>query len=549
MNTLTKAALMMAVLLIGIAGSVEGGVERAPSVDSPFGAHGGQENNGVTTEELFAELEAIGVRYKRLAGPESLGWGMIEKNLDGNYRWNKMDDLLELATEHGINLVVTIKSGNTKDRESCGSANPCDQDKYEAFLGEAIRRYGSQIKYWQPENEVSGIFYDGSPTEYADLLSTSYRVIKENCSDCEVLIAGMPDIHRDSEDYYGQVLDSLTCDCFDILDLHTPFSGGHEVLEKKYEDTQIFLEEHGFAGKPIWSTEFSSLKADADTIADELPKMFAIALSAGFEKLFWRVSECPSCILDGPGSPTSTYDAYRDLIWQVEGYSTVTKISDTHVQFGFPDGSSTLISLDGSSEPQTRITVTSPNGGESWTPTSSHAITWSASNVQGSVRIALNKGGVYLKDLTASTSAGAGSWTWQTLENEVPGSDYWISIASVSDPSISDESDGDFEISDAPDPSDGIVLTSPVGGESWDRGTTQEITWTSSGVTGQARIYLLRSGRTVGLVSGGTPLEAGSYTWNIRNRGPNVHDLTIRVVSQVDPDASDESDGEFSVTR
>jgi len=351
MRSLAVAALVSAILLAGCGGGSGGGSQTpAPpepsAVDSPFGAHGGEEINDVSTPELFADLEIIGVKYKRLSGPQALIWGLIEADLDGIYDWTRLDNDLALANEHGLSLVVTIKSNNSNDRENCGSVNPCDQDKYEAFLAAAIQRYGSQVKYWQPENEVSGIYYDGSPAEYAYLLARSYGVIKDNCADCQVLIAGMPDIHSDSIQFYGEVLDVLDCDCFDIFDLHTPVMGGHEVIEKKYKDLVSFLSSYGVQDKPIWSTEFGPLIADPEEIDEELRMMFAVGLSAGFDKLFWRVSECPSCILDGPGSRTSTWDSYRELVWQIDGYSSVTKESSTQVRFDFPDGSSTFISID-----------------------------------------------------------------------------------------------------------------------------------------------------------------------------------------------------------
>ena len=57
------------------------------------------------------------------------------------------------------------------------------------------------------------------------------------------------------------------------------------------------------------------------------------------------------------------------------------------------------------------ITVTSPNGGESWAAGSTHDITWTQTGLTGTVTIDLYKGGVYQKTLgTPDATAGAFSW-------------------------------------------------------------------------------------------------------------------------------------------
>ena len=53
------------------------------------------------------------------------------------------------------------------------------------------------------------------------------------------------------------------------------------------------------------------------------------------------------------------------------------------------------------------VTVTSPNGGESWQAGSAQSITWTQTGLTGSVTIDLYKGGVFQKTLgTADAAAG-----------------------------------------------------------------------------------------------------------------------------------------------
>ena len=57
------------------------------------------------------------------------------------------------------------------------------------------------------------------------------------------------------------------------------------------------------------------------------------------------------------------------------------------------------------------IMVTSPNGGETWAVGSTHAVTWTQTDLTGSVTVDLYKGGVYQKTLgTAEGTAGTFPW-------------------------------------------------------------------------------------------------------------------------------------------
>ncbi len=117
------------------------------------------------------------------------------------------------------------------------------------------------------------------------------------------------------------------------------------------------------------------------------------------------------------------------------------------------------------------VTVTSPNGGEIWGAGCPNLISW-ASDVEGDVDIELYKGG-FLDSTVAASTQNEGSYLWTPPISQTVGSDYRIKISSASDSSIFDLSNEDFTIPGH------IAVTSPNDGESWARGTTNEITWSS----------------------------------------------------------------------
>jgi hypothetical protein len=91
-----------------------------------------------------------------------------------------------------------------------------------------------------------------------------------------------------------------------------------------------------------------------------------------------------------------------------------------------------------------------------------------------------------------------------------------------------------------------LQLTSPNGGESWTIGSTQNITWTSTGVTGNLKIELNRnypSGAWETLFAS-TPND-GTESWVVT--GPASSPCRIRVSSLDDPSVYDISDGDFSI--
>lgn len=105
------------------------------------------------------------------------------------------------------------------------------------------------------------------------------------------------------------------------------------------------------------------------------------------------------------------------------------------------------------------IVVESPNGGETWEQRSVETIRWFSMNAWSShVRIELHKGDM-LYDIITPSSANYGSRWWFIPFTLPPATDYWIRVVSTSDPSVYDDSDGYFEITETEtSPLDGYLI-------------------------------------------------------------------------------------------
>ncbi|MEA5549740.1 Calx-beta domain-containing protein [Anabaena cylindrica UHCC 0172] len=94
------------------------------------------------------------------------------------------------------------------------------------------------------------------------------------------------------------------------------------------------------------------------------------------------------------------------------------------------------------------ITVTSPNGGNTFQAGSSYNITWS-DNFSENVKIDLFKGGVFNSTLFSSTLSD-GSETWTVPTNLVDGNNYSIKIGSVNNSNLYDLGDANFTVKSLP---------------------------------------------------------------------------------------------------
>lgn len=100
--------------------------------------------------------------------------------------------------------------------------------------------------------------------------------------------------------------------------------------------------------------------------------------------------------------------------------------------------------------PVATITVTSPNGGESWQAGTTQTIRWTYTGDPGSyVKIELLKGGVVNRTIASSTpvgTAGSGSFNWAIPATQTYGTDYKVRITSTTDALYTDTSNAVFTI-------------------------------------------------------------------------------------------------------
>lgn len=189
--------------------------------------------------------------------------------------------------------------------------------------------------------------------------------------------------------------------------------------------------------------------------------------------------------------------------------------------------------------PPPNITVISPNGGEIWNVGNSYPILWESVSI-GNVKIEYStNNGLNWILITSNTSASSGKYTW-TIPN-TPTYQALIKITDINNNSIYDISDGIFSIIQVPM----VTVLSPNGGENWQVGTNQNITWSSINVTKIKIEYSTNNGNNWLIVIDSVSASTGSFYWTVPNTPTNY--ALIKISDITNPNVSDVSNYVFSI--
>lgn len=199
----------------------------------------------------------------------------------------------------------------------------------------------------------------------------------------------------------------------------------------------------------------------------------------------------------------------------------------------------------GEDDPPDGPTVVAPNGGEALERGTTTTIQWATADESAAVTIELWQGGE-LDTMLASDILGSSTWDWSIPGSQPLGDDYRIRVRSSSDAALYDDSDSTFSIvqSTTPPP---LTVSTPNGGESWQAGSSQIITWTTEGDVPLVDVELWQGGSWVADLATGL-FNNDQLPWDIPPSQAEASDYRVRVVDASDAAVFDESDGDFAIT-
>ncbi|OGZ78997.1 MAG: hypothetical protein A2528_01130 [Candidatus Staskawiczbacteria bacterium RIFOXYD2_FULL_37_9] len=197
------------------------------------------------------------------------------------------------------------------------------------------------------------------------------------------------------------------------------------------------------------------------------------------------------------------------------------------------------------------ITVTSPNGGETWKVGETHSITWNSINVNGTILTIQLKNSVtnVATMITYQTVPSSEFYSWIIPSNIAPGQ-YKMQLSAYSDSTntelIQDLSDNYFTIVAADTIQPSITVTSPNGGETLAVGQIYNLTWTSTAIDNSlVNLYVISSdGTTQSNIATGIA-NTGNYSWTIpQNQLEGAHRFYVSSGT-----ISDHSNNVFSIWK
>lgn len=152
------------------------------------------------------------------------------------------------------------------------------------------------------------------------------------------------------------------------------------------------------------------------------------------------------------------------------------------------------------------LTITAPNGAETWYIGSSREISWTSTGTVGKVRIEYSLDGGSSWSVIADSTANDGAHTWTVPDSAA--TTYRVRISEAVDGDPRDVSDTTFTVEREPT----LTLTSTIGGETWSVGSTQQVTWNSTGAIDSVRVELSGdSGETWTVVAPKAP-NSGTFS-------------------------------------
>ena len=301
---------------------------------------------------------------------------------------------------------------------------------------------------WKVDSKTR-VMTDGSP--FGDNTHTPIWIFTHISLGNEVLIAtdGLGDhLYNVADEQTYDLPNFGTVDVWVLEDITIP--GSFAWYEKT---TGILVKGKFYDGSGYWWFTFDF----SDTNADfrYLPETFTLFSTAGgpdddgdfdltWSKSDWASSytayEYSSFINQINGSLTLLASGITDLTLPLSGYSNGTYYFIVVAQNDYGDTLSDCIMVEVQIPVVVdTITVTNPDGTDSWETDSTHSITWASAGSITDVKIELYKGGILEKVITASTP-NDGSFDWTIPTDLVDGIDYKIRISDVSNPATYGES-------------------------------------------------------------------------------------------------------------
>ncbi|MEZ4496438.1 MAG: cellulase family glycosylhydrolase [Thermomicrobiales bacterium] len=224
-------------------------------------------------DPILTSLQTNGFVYLR----QPIAWSEVEPS-DGQFDWAKLDAVINGATARGMHVIAVINDTPDWARRASElnypDAPPANLDHLATFLRELATRYGSSLRFYQiydrPNLPVNWGGSAPSPSEYTEILSIAYGVLRDANSESRIILAeldpyGASTSAGDDLIFMGQLYDVGAAAFFDIAAFQLD-GGTRSPSDRNVSSSRINLSravamrelmiERGDATKAIWATRY-----------------------------------------------------------------------------------------------------------------------------------------------------------------------------------------------------------------------------------------------------------------------------------------------------
>ena len=211
-------------------------------------------------DQFLPQLRELGAGLVRVY----FYWSQVEPE-PGRWTFDAVDALLE-QLEGSEEVWVTVSSSSrwaTRQATDFLPPSPArDLEAYRRFVDRLVRHCAGRVRYWQCDNEPSGVglLWAGTAEEYVAQLKVMYQAVKEADPQAAVVLGGapfgLPESPPDGpERQFFDVLLRDGRDHFDVFDLH--LYGEASRIPADIETARGLMRGYGYE-KPLVAGEYNA---------------------------------------------------------------------------------------------------------------------------------------------------------------------------------------------------------------------------------------------------------------------------------------------------
>jgi len=235
----------------------------SPAHASPISAHAMVHTcctPAAMKERIFSETKNLGAEYIRVDVEMSSIFEAPDGLKTATPNWSGLVEVMELSKKYELPVLAILlspprfTSACPKRWPDSGRCAAADTVEFGTLAGEIARHAAGSIRRWEIVNEPDGDWaFEGTPEQYAAMLSAAYDGIKAQAPGAQVVLGGLMRPHEPG--WLERVFATPGADAihkFDIANVH--LRGPVENVVRRYGEFRSWIDARGFHG-PLWVTE------------------------------------------------------------------------------------------------------------------------------------------------------------------------------------------------------------------------------------------------------------------------------------------------------